>query len=56
MMCWLMVFLILEYFWPAESIDIAEEFNQEVYKENPEKFGDHQFDVVRDTPSHKDGG
>ena len=46
MMIWLIVFLILEYFWPKNEIDIAEEFDQELYKDDPENFGDHKFNVV----------
>ena len=36
---------ILEHFYPRDTIDIAEDFDHETYKENPEKFGDHRFDV-----------
>ena len=27
---------------------MAEDFNLKAYKENPEKFGDHTFDVRKD--------
>lgn len=36
---------IVELIWPAETIDVAEEFSREVYKAKPDAFGDHEFDV-----------
>ena len=39
------VMFIVDFFSPIDQIDIAEDFNTVAYKENPEKFGDHMFDV-----------
>ena len=41
----LWVLIACETIWPQESIDIADEFDFEEYKANPEKFGDHLFRV-----------
>ena len=37
----MIVALILEFLLPFQNIDLAEEFDQNIYKDNPEKFGDH---------------
>ena len=34
-----------ELFFPKENIDIAEDFDSEKYIANPEKFGNHLYDV-----------
>ena len=47
-MIWLIALFIVEYIWPRDSIDIAEEFNVEEYRANPEKFGSHKFQVRED--------
>ena len=38
---YMIVGLILELLWPQKNIDIAEDFDHNIYKDNPEKFGDH---------------
>lgn len=40
---WSIAMCIVEYIWPRESIDIAEEFDVDEYRANPEKFGNHKF-------------
>ena len=52
-MIWLIALFIVEYIWPRESIDIAEEFNVEEYRANPEKFGSHRFQVREDAQSQE---
>ena len=47
---YLTVYIICEWLWPRETIDIAEEFNVRAYSANPGKFGDHQFEVVKTMP------
>ena len=39
------MFYILEIMVPVQTVDIAEDFDCDRYKENPEKFGNHMFDV-----------
>ena len=36
---------ILNHIWPINEIDIRRNFNQNYYKINPYKFGDHDFKV-----------
>lgn len=38
---YMIVGLVLELLWPQKNIDIAEDFDHNIYKDNPEKFGDH---------------
>ena len=45
------VLFLLDIFYPRASIDIAEEFDIDAYKENPESFGNHEFDVRKDKTS-----
>lgn len=45
---WLIVLCVVEIIWPRESIDIADDFNFDEYKANPEKYGDHKFKVKDD--------
>ena len=40
---WTICLCLVEYLWPRESIDIAEEFDVDEYRANPEKYGDHKF-------------
>lgn len=44
------VYIICEWLWPRDTIDIAEEFNVRAYSVNPGKFGDHKFEVVKTMP------
>lgn len=37
--------LIFDLMTPEEDIDISRNFNKDVYKQNPHKFGDHEFSV-----------
>ena len=39
----------MDIFKPRASIDIAEEFDCDAYRENPESFGDHMFDVKKES-------
>jgi len=41
-----------EMIFPTESIDIAEDFNSESYIANPEKFGNHLYNVQSSAQSH----
>jgi len=43
------VMWICEFIFPAENIEIAENFNSENYITNPEKFGNHFFNVAKST-------
>jgi len=38
-----------EFIFPAKNIEIAEDFNSESYITNPEKFGNHFFNVTKST-------
>ena len=48
---WMTTLFICDMLYPKESIDIAEDFDLDAYKDNPEKFGDHMFDIVENTTS-----
>ena len=47
---WLTVYAFWDWFWPKSEIDIADDFNVNAYKANPEKFGDHEFNVTKPKP------
>jgi hypothetical protein len=47
-LCWLWIYEII---FPKESIDIAEDFNNSAYIANPERWGNHMYDVRQKTPS-----
>jgi hypothetical protein len=49
----LVILYVCEWIFPKESIDIAEDFNTNAYKTNPEKFGDHLFNVNPKTTKEK---
>ena len=44
---WTILIYLLEIIFPRHAIDIAEEFDSGAYRENPEKFGNHMFDVMK---------
>ena len=44
-MTYLTVYIICEWIWPRETIDIAEEFRYREYAADPDKFGNHMFEV-----------
>ena len=39
------VYIICEWIWPAATIDIAEDFPCLDYANDPNKFGNHMFEV-----------
>ena len=41
------VYIICEWIWPADTIDIAEEFPSKDYALNPAKYGNHMFEVEK---------
>ena len=45
------IYLIDQWIWPRETIDIAEEFNYQEYTANPGKYGDHEFEVDKTAAS-----
>lgn len=44
----LFVLWVCELIWPDSSIDLAEEFPNQEYMANPDKFGNHEFKVKED--------
>ena len=42
-----------EYFYPEDEIDIARNFNCDIYSEDPYSFGDHQY-IIDQTKIKKD--
>ena len=38
------VLLFIEWMYPRDEIDIAEEYDYETYRNDPKTFGNHQFD------------
>jgi hypothetical protein len=41
----IVLYLILDFFFPATQIDGVVDFPYQAYRENREKFGDHEFSV-----------
>ena len=57
----MMMFFIIELWWPASDIDIRRNFNTQAYLKNPHKHGDHEvkfsatssFDSMNNATSSK---
>lgn len=57
----MMMFFIIELWWPASDIDIRRNFNTQAYLKNPHKHGDHEvkfsatssFDSMNNATSNK---
>ena len=40
-----MMLVLWDLILPEQDIDISRNFNKDVYKQNPHKYGDHEFSV-----------
>ena len=43
----LTVFLFIEWVYPRDSIDIAEEYDYDAYRSDPSSYGNHKFEASK---------
>ena len=52
----LTVFLFIEWVYPRDSIEIAEEYDYDAYRSDPSSYGNHKFEVSKAGTETNDRG